>query len=67
MGESGLPFSRRKAIPLGSSRSESAVYFLYSVLMGLAVLLTSPYWIFQGIRHRKYLSNLRERFGFLLP
>jgi len=43
------------------------VYFLYSVLMGLAVLLTSPYWIFQGIRHRKYLSNLRERFGFLLP
>jgi len=43
------------------------VYFLYSVLMGLAVLLTAPYWIIQGLRHGKYLSNLGERLGFSLP
>jgi 3-deoxy-D-manno-octulosonic-acid transferase len=43
------------------------VYFVYSVLMGLAVLLTSPYWLWQGIRHGKYLANLSERLGFSLP
>lgn len=40
------------------------MYFLYSVLMGLAALLTSPYWLVQGLRHGKYLSNLGERLGF---
>jgi len=40
------------------------VYFLYSVIMGLAVLLTSPYWLIQGLRHGKYLSNLGQRLGF---
>ena len=43
------------------------MYFLYSVLMGLAVLLTSPYWLIQGMRHGKYFSNLGERLGFSLP
>jgi len=42
------------------------VYFVYSVLMGLAALLTSPYWLIQGLRHGKYLSNLGERLGFSL-
>jgi len=42
------------------------VYFLYSVLMGFAALLTSPYWLIQGLRHGKYLTNLRERLGFSL-
>ena len=40
------------------------MYFLYSVLMGLAALLTSPYWLIQGLRHGKYLSNLSQRLGF---
>jgi 3-deoxy-D-manno-octulosonic-acid transferase len=43
------------------------VYFLYSVLMGLAALFTAPYWLIQGLRHGKYLSNLGERLGFSLP
>jgi 3-deoxy-D-manno-octulosonic-acid transferase len=43
------------------------VYFVYSVLMGLAAVLTVPYWLIQGIRHGKYLSNLSERLGFSLP
>lgn len=43
------------------------MYFLYSVLMGLAALLTAPYWLVQGLRHGKYLYNLSERLGFSLP
>jgi 3-deoxy-D-manno-octulosonic-acid transferase len=43
------------------------VYFFYSFLMGLAALVTAPYWVVQGIRHGKYLSNLGERLGFSAP
>jgi 3-deoxy-D-manno-octulosonic-acid transferase len=43
------------------------VYFIYSLLMGLAALLLTPYWLVQGLRHSKYLSNLGQRFGFSLP
>lgn len=35
--------------------------------MGLAALLTSPYWLIQGLRHNKYLSNLSQRLGFSIP
>jgi 3-deoxy-D-manno-octulosonic-acid transferase len=43
------------------------VYLVYSFLMGLAALVSAPYWIVKGLRHGKYLSNLRERLGFSLP
>jgi 3-deoxy-D-manno-octulosonic-acid transferase len=43
------------------------VYFIYSLLMGLAALLLVPYWLVQGLRHGKYLSNLGERLGFSYP
>lgn len=43
------------------------MYLLYSLLMGLAALLTAPYWLIQGLRHGKYLSNLGHRLGFTLP
>jgi len=43
------------------------VYFVYSLLMGLAALLLLPYWLIQGLRHGKYLSNLGERLGFSFP
>jgi len=42
------------------------VYFVYSVLMGVTALLTAPYWLIQGMRRHKYLSNLGERLGFSL-
>jgi 3-deoxy-D-manno-octulosonic-acid transferase len=35
--------------------------------MGLAALLLAPYWLVQGLRHGKYLSNLGERLGFSFP
>ena len=43
------------------------MYLLYSLLMGLAAILLTPYWLVQGIRHGKYLSNLSERLGFSFP
>jgi 3-deoxy-D-manno-octulosonic-acid transferase len=43
------------------------VYLVYSLLMGLAALLLTPYWLIQGIRHGKYLSNLKERLGLSFP
>jgi 3-deoxy-D-manno-octulosonic-acid transferase len=43
------------------------LYFIYSFLMGLAALLLTPYWLVQGLRHGKYLSNIRERLGFSMP
>jgi 3-deoxy-D-manno-octulosonic-acid transferase len=43
------------------------VYLVYSLLMGLAAILLMPYWLIQGIRHGKYLSNLIERLGLSFP
>ena len=43
------------------------MYFIYSLLMGFAALLLMPYWLVQGLRHGKYLSNLGERLGFSFP
>ncbi len=35
--------------------------------MGFAALLLLPYWLVQGVRHGKYLSNLGERLGLSFP
>ena len=43
------------------------MYFIYSFLMGLAALLLVPYWLVQGLRNGKYLSNLGERLGSSFP
>src|SRR6476660_1429270 len=43
------------------------VYFIYSLLMGLVAVVLLPYWLVQGLRHGKYLSNLLERLGFSFP
>ena len=43
------------------------MYFIYSFLMGLAALLLVPYWLVQGLRHGKYLSNLSQRLGLSFP
>ncbi len=43
------------------------MYFIYSVLSGLAALLLAPFWLIQGLRKGKYLSNLDERLGFSYP
>jgi 3-deoxy-D-manno-octulosonic-acid transferase len=52
----------------GANRPEPLlVYFIYSLLLGIAALVLTPYWLVQGLRHGKYLSNLLERLGFSYP
>jgi 3-deoxy-D-manno-octulosonic-acid transferase len=41
----------------------SLIYFFYSLLLGLAMLLTSPYWLYQALRHGKYHAGFWERMG----
>ncbi len=39
------------------------IYFFYTLLLGLAMLLTSPYWLYQALRHGKYHAGFLERLG----
>jgi 3-deoxy-D-manno-octulosonic-acid transferase len=39
------------------------MYWLYSALLALALILTLPYWLMQMSRHGKYRAGLRERLG----
>ena len=43
------------------------MYLVYSLLLGLAAIVLTPYWLVQGIRRKKYLSNLSERLGLSFP
>jgi 3-deoxy-D-manno-octulosonic-acid transferase len=43
------------------------IYFFYSLLLGLAMLLTAPYWLYQALRHGKYHAALGERIGRVPP
>ncbi len=43
------------------------MYFVYSVLMGIAAVLLLPYWLLQGVRYGKYFSNLSQRLGLAYP
>jgi 3-deoxy-D-manno-octulosonic-acid transferase len=39
------------------------VFILYSALLAVGLLLTSPYWLVQMLRLGKYRAGLAERFG----
>lgn len=41
------------------------MYLLYSVLLAVAVVLGSPYWAYEMLRHGKYRRGLRQRLGFV--
>ncbi len=41
------------------------MYFLYSLATLLALVVASPYFLYQVVRHRKYLGSLGQRFGYL--
>lgn len=53
---------RSTAMP-GGLEWLSLSYFLYSLLLALAMLLSLPYWLYQVLRHGKYRSGLAERLG----
>ncbi len=39
------------------------MYLLYSALLAAGLLISLPFWIYQGVRHGKYRAGFRERFG----
>src|SRR6185295_3737195 len=43
------------------------MYFIYSLLLGLAFLILLPRFLLDAFRHGKYVNGLRERLGALSP
>ncbi|MBM3820794.1 MAG: 3-deoxy-D-manno-octulosonic acid transferase [Acidimicrobiia bacterium] len=41
------------------------MYFLYSFLMLLVLVALSPYFVYQALRHNKYVGSLGQRLGYL--
>jgi 3-deoxy-D-manno-octulosonic-acid transferase len=41
------------------------VYLLYSVLTLVAAVALSPYFLYQALRHNKYVGSLGQRLGYL--
>jgi len=41
------------------------MYLVYSLLTFVAFLAVSPYFLYQAIRHKKYIGSLRQRLGYL--
>src|SRR5437764_12824536 len=39
------------------------MYLLYSAALAFALLVTSPYWLWQALRHGKYRAGFSERLG----
>ena len=43
------------------------MYFIYSLLIAIGVILASPYFLIRGLQTGKYFGTLGERFGGLPP
>ena len=41
------------------------MYFVYSVLTLLVLVACTPYFLYQAIRHNKYVGSFRQRLGYL--
>ena len=41
------------------------MYFLYSLVTFLVLLALSPYFVYQALRHNKYIGSLKQRLGYL--
>ncbi|MGE3512469.1 MAG: 3-deoxy-D-manno-octulosonic acid transferase [Vicinamibacterales bacterium] len=41
------------------------MYLVYSFLTLCLFVVVSPYFLYQAIRHQKYIGSLRQRFGYL--
>jgi 3-deoxy-D-manno-octulosonic-acid transferase len=41
------------------------MYLAYSLLTFLGFILVSPYFLYQALRHGKYVGSLRQRLGSL--
>jgi 3-deoxy-D-manno-octulosonic-acid transferase len=43
------------------------MYFVYNILITGAFVLLAPYYLVRGLRHGKYVRNLRDRLGYRFP
>ena len=43
----------------------STVYSFYSLLTLLALVAFSPYFLYEALRHKKYVGSLKQRLGYL--
>ena len=41
------------------------MYLLYSFVTLIALIALSPYFLYQAVRHNKYVGSVRQRFGYL--
>lgn len=41
------------------------MYFLYSVLVLIVFAVVSPWFAYQAVRHKKYVTSFRQRLGYL--
>jgi 3-deoxy-D-manno-octulosonic-acid transferase len=41
------------------------VYLLYSFLTGVVFVMASPYFLYQALRHNKYVGSIAQRLGYL--
>jgi 3-deoxy-D-manno-octulosonic-acid transferase len=41
------------------------VYFVYSLATVIVLLALSPYFLYQALRHNKYVGSIRQRLGYL--
>ena len=41
------------------------MYFLYSLATLLTLLVLSPYFVYQALRHNKYVGSVKQRLGYL--
>src|SRR5712671_252823 len=41
------------------------MYLAYSLLTLLVFIVVSPYFVYQALRHQKYIGSLRQRLGYL--
>jgi 3-deoxy-D-manno-octulosonic-acid transferase len=41
------------------------VYLLYSAATLIVLVVLSPYFLYQALRHKKYVGSLRQRLGYL--
>ena len=41
------------------------MYLVYSLVTLAALLIASPYFLYQTLRHKKYLGSIAQRLGYL--
>ena len=41
------------------------MYLIYSLMMVAALVALSPYFLYQALRHNKYVGSIRQRLGYL--